>query len=257
MRSRRSKTSITVWGIWLGPRLPLAHRHGRDADDDVQPAPRRPQALRRCCSLSRSRSSTSTSSCSRSLGHRSRHRRRWTAPSRSSRCSTVRGQGREFFDDDPLTELQKPRARLKRLHGEDAWDAYPVVGYLLDIWNITDKYVRPVVDDLYTSDDEVASDTGTEGLDGPRAATHRSGNVAGTAGDRDARRAHRGAHEPPLPSHRARRRRASTRRSTRRCRSSRTSRRACRAPRSRNRALGLKPRRTARRSCRTPARWAA
>ena len=39
------------------------------------------------------------------------------------------------------------------------WDAYPVVEYLLDIWEITGDYVTAVVDDIYASDTDVAQDT--------------------------------------------------------------------------------------------------
>ena len=39
-----AKTSITVLGHLAGTRLSPAHRHGRDADDHVQPSSRRPRA---------------------------------------------------------------------------------------------------------------------------------------------------------------------------------------------------------------------
>lgn len=88
--------------------------------------------------------------------------------------------GREFFDDDPPTTL--------RNHGLDPadftvdrgepWDAYPTVGLLLDIWNITHKYVETVVDNLYSNDNEVASDTGLKAwMDASRDPSQ--GNVRG------------------------------------------------------------------------------
>ncbi|MGH2881840.1 MAG: lipoxygenase family protein, partial [Solirubrobacteraceae bacterium] len=88
--------------------------------------------------------------------------------------------GREFFDDDPPTAL--------RHHGldpadftvdpDEPWDAYPAVGLLLGIWNITYKYVETVVDNLYPNDNEVASDTGLKAwMDASRDPSQ--GNVRG------------------------------------------------------------------------------
>jgi hypothetical protein len=66
--------------------------------------------------------------------------------------------GRTFFDDDPMAELAKRRLDARDFTNVTAWDAYPVVGFLLDLWEITGDYVAAVVRDLYASDDDVRKD---------------------------------------------------------------------------------------------------
>jgi hypothetical protein len=66
--------------------------------------------------------------------------------------------GRSFFDDDPMAELAKRRLEAKDFTKVTAWDAYPVVGFLLDIWEITGDYVTAVVHDIYKTDDAVEDD---------------------------------------------------------------------------------------------------
>jgi hypothetical protein len=67
---------------------------------------------------------------------------------------------REFFDDDPLHELRRRGLDVNDFTVVTEWDAYPVVGYLLEIWDITGDYTTTVVNDLYASDDEVKLDEG-------------------------------------------------------------------------------------------------
>ncbi len=69
-------------------------------------------------------------------------------------------EGRRFFDDDPLAELKSRGLDVDDFTVVTQWDAYPVVKSLLDIWEITGDYVSAVVNDLYASDDEVAQDKG-------------------------------------------------------------------------------------------------
>ena len=85
---------------------------------------------------------------------------------------------RTFFDDDPLAELAARGLDVDDFTVVTPWDAYPVVGYLLEIWTITGEYVTAVVDDIYASDDEVAQD---EGLKAWMAAAgdRNGGNVRG------------------------------------------------------------------------------
>jgi hypothetical protein len=86
--------------------------------------------------------------------------------------------GRAFFDDDPTAELAKRRLDVKDFTKVTAWDAYPVVGFLLDIWEITGDYVSAVVHDLYSSDAEVHGDGDLQAW--MRAAGHADhGNVQG------------------------------------------------------------------------------
>jgi hypothetical protein len=86
--------------------------------------------------------------------------------------------GRSFFDDDPMAELEKRRLEAGRFTKVTPWDAYPVVGFLLDIWRITGEYVTAVVHDLYTTDEEVHHDKEVQAW--MRTARHPDhGNVKG------------------------------------------------------------------------------
>ena len=70
--------------------------------------------------------------------------------------------GRTFFDLDPLRELQKQNIDVSDFtvkKGKD-WDAYPVAGYLVNIWKICEAFVEVVVKEHYKSDTEVANDKG-------------------------------------------------------------------------------------------------
>ena len=71
-------------------------------------------------------------------------------------------KGRSFFDDDPINELQSRGITQADFTVKNAWDAYPVVGDLLNIWKISEGFVEPVVDVFYTSDDSVKNDTGLQ-----------------------------------------------------------------------------------------------
>ena len=66
--------------------------------------------------------------------------------------------GRSFFDDDPMAELSKRRLDAKDFTKVTAWDAYPIVGYMLDLWEITGDYVSAVVHELYETDEDVRRD---------------------------------------------------------------------------------------------------
>jgi hypothetical protein len=68
--------------------------------------------------------------------------------------------GRAFFDLDPLRELKKQGLDVKDFTVKKDWDAYPVAGYLVNIWKICQGFVKVVVDELYETDTEVASDKG-------------------------------------------------------------------------------------------------
>jgi Lipoxygenase len=71
-------------------------------------------------------------------------------------------ENRTFFDDDPHTELEKRGLEVADFTSPGPkpkdWDRYPVVGWLLDIWQITHDYVKAVVDVIYTNDTAVAND---------------------------------------------------------------------------------------------------
>ena len=65
---------------------------------------------------------------------------------------------REFFDDDPHRELRARRLDVDDFTKDTDWDAYPVVGYLLEIWAHTREFVKAVVEDTYANDGEVTND---------------------------------------------------------------------------------------------------
>jgi hypothetical protein len=68
---------------------------------------------------------------------------------------------RTFFDDDPHEELKARGLDVAdfRVKGKD-WAAYPVVGYMLEIWDATSEFVKKVVPAMYTTDLEVKNDPG-------------------------------------------------------------------------------------------------
>lgn len=65
---------------------------------------------------------------------------------------------RGFFDDDPLEELKARRLDAGDFKQDKDWDAYPLVGYLLEIWKHTHEFVQAVVEDVYPKDGDVAND---------------------------------------------------------------------------------------------------
>lgn len=69
-------------------------------------------------------------------------------------------ENRTFLGDDPHAEL-KARGLVKEDFTEfEDWDRYPLAGWLLDVWKITHDYVKAVVEVLYKTDTEVKNDPG-------------------------------------------------------------------------------------------------
>ena len=73
--------------------------------------------------------------------------------------------GRTFFDDDPPNTLDRLGLKVDDFTtlpvGDPArveWDRYPVVRYLLKLWDATSTYVGAVVEAMYSSDHSVAHD---------------------------------------------------------------------------------------------------
>jgi len=66
--------------------------------------------------------------------------------------------GRSFFADDPKTTIAAYGLRKEDFTVHDDWDQYPVVRYLLIIWEAVERYVGAVVDAGYASDHDVACD---------------------------------------------------------------------------------------------------
>jgi len=68
------------------------------------------------------------------------------------------GKGRQFFDDDPTRTLERLGIGEADFTVEEAWDQYPIVGHLLEIWNATGRYVTTYVDQAYPTDQDVRRD---------------------------------------------------------------------------------------------------
>jgi hypothetical protein len=71
-------------------------------------------------------------------------------------------EGRAFFADDPLQELQARGITREDFSVEKDWDRYPIVGYLLELYGASRDFVEVVVRDLYSTDGEVAEDVGLQ-----------------------------------------------------------------------------------------------
>jgi hypothetical protein len=71
-------------------------------------------------------------------------------------------EGRTFFDDDPLNELAARGITREDFSAEKDWDRYPVVGYLLELWEASHDFVEIVVRDQYHTDRQVAEDAGLQ-----------------------------------------------------------------------------------------------
>ena len=67
--------------------------------------------------------------------------------------------GRQFFDDDPQPTLQRLALNEKDFTKTEPWDQYPVVRYLLEIWQRCECYVHAVIDAGYKTDDQVKNDS--------------------------------------------------------------------------------------------------
>jgi hypothetical protein len=66
--------------------------------------------------------------------------------------------GRKFFDDDPRDTLARLHLREEDFTRTAAWDEYPIVRQLLNLYDATAKYVGIVVEAYYPDDAKVASD---------------------------------------------------------------------------------------------------
>jgi hypothetical protein len=65
---------------------------------------------------------------------------------------------RNFFDDDPKTQLARNGLEEADFTLEKPWDQYPTVRHLLRIWDICERYVAAFVGETYADDSAVASD---------------------------------------------------------------------------------------------------
>lgn len=100
-----------------------------------------------------------------------------SVPQFLSLCDTF-AAGRQYFDDDPLTTLQKLGLQESDFTVTTPWDKYPLVARQLSCWNATADYVNVFVDRSYASDAAVAADTGLQAWMAA-AGKHDDGNVQG------------------------------------------------------------------------------
>ena len=89
-------------------------------------------------------------------------------------------KGRNFFDDDPLDELNNHgivQSDFTDGTGQP-WNKFPIAGYLLQIYQDTNNYVTSVVNNLYASDADVVADTSLQAWMN-RASDPDGGNIRG------------------------------------------------------------------------------
>ena len=151
-----AKTSITVWGIWLGH---VYHWHNVTASMQM--------TMRN--NLSRS------SDLYRLLRPQSDFLIPfdnvlfliWPAIAPPTSISTSLqwlelgnefARNRNYFDDDPRTALARFGIEQEDFTVDTPWDRYPIVQTLLDIWDATEEYITPVVDAIYPDDSSVRND---------------------------------------------------------------------------------------------------
>lgn len=66
--------------------------------------------------------------------------------------------GRNYFDDDPTTTLKRLGINEADFTDKEPWDRYSFVPYLLEIWEKVGKYTRSFVDATYPTDQDVKND---------------------------------------------------------------------------------------------------
>lgn len=81
----------------------------------------------------------------------------------TTRCGFLRlmnrfARGRDYFADDPTTELKAHGIVEADFTREQPWDLYPVARGLLRLFSDTQRYANGFVDNTYASDAEVAED---------------------------------------------------------------------------------------------------
>jgi hypothetical protein len=69
-------------------------------------------------------------------------------------------QGRKFLDDDPLNELARRGIKQEDFTKDPnkPWDAYPVAGYAVDLYKTTRNFVSAVVHDIYKTEQAMKDD---------------------------------------------------------------------------------------------------
>jgi hypothetical protein len=170
-----AKTSITVWGIWLGhvyhwhlvtAAMQMTMFQTLDAQHPVmQLFGRQSDSL---------------------IGFDEFLLLDWSIAPPTSVTTSVQflqlcdafAKGRKFFDDDPRETHLALGLRAEDFTNAQPWDQYPVVGYLLTLYDATARYVATAVDAFYPDDASVAADAGLQSWIAASGKARR-GNVRG------------------------------------------------------------------------------
>ncbi len=67
-------------------------------------------------------------------------------------------QERSFFDDDPKATLQRFGIAEKDFTCNKPWDQYPIVASLIEIWDAVEEYIDTFVDTTYNDDSDIIED---------------------------------------------------------------------------------------------------
>jgi hypothetical protein len=150
-----AKTSITVWGIWIGH---VYHWH----------------IVTAAMQMTMFQTLASTHIIRQLLGRQSNYLiafdqfllLTWqispptslTNSSQFLQMMDAFAAGRPFVADDPKATIAALGLRKDDFTVHADWDQYPVVRYLLNIWEATERYVGAVIDASYANDDQVRSD---------------------------------------------------------------------------------------------------
>ncbi len=65
---------------------------------------------------------------------------------------------RKIFDDDPLNQLEQNGIKKGDFSSNQDWDQYELVGNQLKFWSATKEYVSAVIENTYSSDQDVKED---------------------------------------------------------------------------------------------------
>jgi lipoxygenase len=66
--------------------------------------------------------------------------------------------GRQFFDDDPTSTLERFGLTEADFTVDAPWDQFPIARDLLEIWDATGRYVDTYIEHAYATDEDVARD---------------------------------------------------------------------------------------------------
>ncbi|HEX5193119.1 MAG TPA: lipoxygenase family protein [Solirubrobacteraceae bacterium] len=86
--------------------------------------------------------------------------------------------GRSYFDDDPAATLRSLGLRRRDFTSNTPWDRYPVAAQTLEVWDLVAEYVGSIVRASYPSDAAVSADAALQAWI-QTAAAPTTGNVRG------------------------------------------------------------------------------